>query len=344
MSFSVHESLLSLMPYAVVSMDTAGRITAFNRGAEQLFSLGREEAVGQPYPAVFGPSLSDRVVKLLLYAGRQEGPAEPQQLSATLRSGEVASLRASAGPVRNADGHLVGVLFVAERDANPPERPGSAEPESESARAARLRAALERYAGPHVAAWVDERPSFVQVGGVRQIVTAVHADVRGYTTMAEVLEPEAVAQLLRRYHSAGVEALVAAGGTFDHFIGDSVLALWNAPIPQEGHAQQAIGGAIAFQKAVRQVGSELHYGIGVHTGEAVVGNLGSDRYVSYTAIGDSINLAARLQAAAEPGQILCSRVTLEALDPAPPVTPLGELAVKGRMHPIEAFRIEWRDL
>lgn len=337
----MHESLISLMPYAVVALDTAGKVTAFNRGAEQLFTVGREDALGKPYTAVFGPSLSDRVVKLLLYAGGQERAAEAQRLTATLPSGEVASLRASAGPVRNPDGQLVGVLFVAHREANSPPRDTPPEPESERARTARLRAALERYAGPHVAASVDERPSFVQVGGVRQVVTAVHADVRGYTTMAEVLEPEVVAQLLRRYHSAGVEALVAQGGTFDHFIGDSVLALWNAPRPQEDHAQRAVAGAIAFQQAVQQVGSELHYGIGVHTGEAVVGNLGSEQYMSYTAIGDSINIAARLQAAAGPGEVLCSRVTLDALTVAPRVTPLGDITVKGRVQAVEAYRVEW---
>lgn len=334
---SLGVALLHATPSAVVAMDTDGRITMLNAAAERLFGCSADEAAGKLYPQVFGPSLGNRMVNLFLRAMRTGDPSAAHTLSVTLPSGRRATLRANAGPLHDGNGSLIGIFFVAEEQAPP------AGPESRDASAMReqqMRQALQRYVGNTLATHIADHPSFVGVGGVRQTISVLHADVRGYTTLAEAMEPEEVSSLLIRYHSAGVAALERARATLDRYIGDAILALWNAPTLQEGHARMALAGALTVRAATQALGRDLEYGIGVHTGQAIVGNLGSDKYLHYTAIGDTVNVAARLQSAAPAGGIICSAVTLDAAGPGVRATPLGALTVKGRKGVVEAYAVE----
>lgn len=312
-------------------MDREGRITALNAAAERLLSTSAADAIGQLYTAIFGRSLSDRMLGLFQRLARSGQPDAPQVLTATLPGGGRATLRATVGPMLGPSGQLLGMLFAAE-DLQPEEPP--------DIEADRLRAALRRYVGEAIASMVEERPSFVGVGGRVQEVSVLHTDVRGYTTVAEQMPPDELLRVLSRFHGAATAAIQAEGGSIDRFIGDAILALWNAPAPQPDHCRRAIRGALAMRDATLGAGDELAYGIGVHTGEAIVGNLGSEHYANFTAIGDTINVAARLQAAALGGEIVCSAAALAAAGPGVRATPLGELSVKGRKQPIEAYQLE----
>ena len=323
---------------AVVALDVHGNLMAMNEAAEQLIGTSAHQAIGQPYTRIFGPSLADRVLGLFLRVARSGKPGEPEVLTASMPDGRRTLLRASLGPLYDASGQLVGVLFVAEEQRVD----GGAIPVrvSETTRSERLYQALERYVGPGIAAAIDARPSFMSVGGVRQTVSVLHADVRGYTQMAERLAPEEVMQLLLRYHGAAVAALRSAGATLDRFIGDSILAIWNAPNPQENHARLALGGALALQKAVHATGGELEYGVGVHSGDVVVGNLGTAQFMNYTAVGDTVNVAARLQATAAAGEVLCSAAVLHQASGMFRTSHIGAVAVKGRAEPIDTYKLE----
>ncbi len=335
----INLAMLHAAPTAVVAMDTAGRITMLNVVAEQLFGIRAESAIGCLYPDVFGPSLAHRMLRLYILASRA-GSAAAHTLTATLPDGRRAKLRANAGPLCDDAGALAGVFFVAE-ELDAQARPSPNDPAG--AKEARLRDALSRYLGSAVAEQVANRPSFIGVGGVRQVVSVLHADVRGYTTFAEAEEPETVSRLLLRYHGAAVAALGAEGATIDRYIGDAILALWNAPAPKADHVRLAVRGALAFQQATQAVGRDLEYGVGLHTGEAIVGNLGSEQYQCYTAIGDTVNVAARLQSAAPAGGIICSAAVLKAAGAGLRASPLGQLTVKGRKTPVEAYAIEGID-
>ncbi len=330
-------ALLHATPTAVVAMDTDGRITMLNAAAERLFGTPAQHAIGRLYPDVFGPSLAGRMVGLFLRATRARSAAA-HALTATLPDGRRATLRANAGPLRDEAGALAGIFFVAEEQVTRETAGSPSDPAA--AKDAHLRQALRRYVGSAVAEQIADHPSFIGVGGVRQVVSVLHADVRGYTTLAEAMEPEAVSHLLLRYHGAAVAALGTEGATIDRYIGDAILALWNAPAPQEDHARLAVKGALAFRRATQATGRDLEYGIGLHTGVAVVGNLGSEQYLHYTAIGDTVNVAARLQSAAPAGGIVCSAALLKAAGEGVRATPLGPLTVKGRKNPIEAYAIE----
>jgi adenylate cyclase len=324
--------VLRAAPSSVVVMDITGRITMLNGAAERLFSVQAAEAEGKLYPEVFGPSLANRIVSLFLRATRPGAAGAAHAVTATLPSGRRATLRANAGPLHDNAGAVVGVFFVADEQVDTREAGEEKE--------ARLRQALQRYVGDNIASRIADHPSFVGVGGTRQVVSVLHADVRGYTTLAEALEPEEVSRLLIKYHGKAVSALGSEQATIDRYIGDAILALWNAPAPQETHARLAIKGALAMRQVTQALGRDLEYGIGLHTGEAVVGNLGSAEYMHYTAIGDTVNVAARLQSAAPAGGIVCSAATLDAAGDGVRVTPLGDLAVKGRKGTVRAFAVE----
>jgi class 3 adenylate cyclase len=328
------QALFRTAPAAVVALDVEGRVMMLNARAEVLLSASSEGAIGLPYQALLGASLSDRFLKLFLQSTRSADATAPLSIRATLPGGRRASLRASAGPIRDAGGAVTGVLFVADEEL--PSRPASP---ADAALESRLREALRRYLGAGIAAQVEARPSFIGVGGVRTHVSVLHADMRNYTTVAEALEPEATAALLLKYHGSVVEALQEQGATLDRFIGDSVLAIWNAPAPCEQHARAAIQGALAAQAAASRTGSELSYGIGVHTGDAVVGNVGNESFLNYTAVGDTVNVAARLQAAAGPGETVCSEAALEEAGGGVQTIALGPLTVKGRREPVKAYRL-----
>jgi len=312
-------------------MDNDGRIRSLNHHAERLLSTSEGDAVGKTYTEVFGDSLSQRVFKLML---RGAAGGQVHLVEATLPDGRRAKLRASAGPLTDGYGNATGIVFVADEDISSPKM------EEMVGQQQRLRGALRRYLGDAVAELVDARPSFVDVGGHTQTVSVLHADVRGYTTLAEEMPPDQVVALLLRYHGAAAKALRAAGATIDRFAGDAILALWNAPRPQADHVRLALGGALALQHAAKEVGSELGYGAGVHVGEAMVGNLGSEEYQNFTAIGDTVNIAARLQSQAKAGEVICSAAALAQAGPGVLATPLGALELKGRKSPVEAYRVE----
>jgi PAS domain S-box-containing protein len=327
--------MISSAPSAVVALDTEGRITMLNSQAEALLATSVEDAVGSLYQAIFGESLSQRMLALFLRSARAGDSTTPHLVRATLPSGRQAELRASTGPVRDQSGAIVGVLFVADETNGS----GSNQTIGQSEVTARLRQALRRYLGESIATMVENRPSFIGVGGVRQEVSVLHADIRGYTTLAEDLGPEAVATLLLRYHGPVVEALQRNGATLDRFIGDAVLAMWNAPVPCDEHSRAAILGALTAQAAARAVGQDVAYGIAVHTGEALVGNVGTESFLNYTAVGDTVNVAARLQAEAGPGEVLCTEPALAAAGEGIRTVSLGALRVKGRKDPIQAYRV-----
>jgi PAS domain S-box-containing protein len=304
-----------MSPSAIVAMDADGRVTDMNAAAEALLGVALEQARARPYTEVFGPSLADRLVPLAMRAAKRG--REPQTVEATLPGGRRATLRANAGPLLDQSGALVGMVFAAED-----------------------KSALRRYVGADLAAAVDARPSLLDLGGRRQVVSVLHADVRGYSTLAERMEPEEVMRLLLSYHGAATAALRSSGGTVDRFIGDAVLALWNAPAAQEEHALMAVRGGLAMLAAAERTGATLRYGVGVHTGTAVVGNLGSESLATYTAIGDTVNVAARLQGGAAAGELVCSAATAEAIGPRLRATSLGAILVKGRSAQVEAYRVE----
>ncbi len=207
-----------------------------------------------------------------------------------------------------------------------------------------IRQLFERYVAPSVVDRVLERPEALRLGGKRQPISILFADIRGYSAFSERAEPEQVVELLNAYFQLAADVIMAREGTLDKFLGDGVMAFFNAPQPQEDHVRRSLDAAIALRDAVtawnnRQGRPGLTFGIGVHTGEAVVGNIGAARAMNYTVIGDAVNVAKRLQEQAAPGQILITDRVLTALGDSVRTRSLGTIQVKGRQQPVAVFEV-----
>ncbi|HEX8474295.1 MAG TPA: adenylate/guanylate cyclase domain-containing protein [Pyrinomonadaceae bacterium] len=215
------------------------------------------------------------------------------------------------------------------------------------------RANYERFLPPYVVRQILEHPESFKLGGVNQTITVLFADIRGFTRLSEHTAPEKVVQLLNRYFTAMSDIIFAHGGTLDKYLGDGLMALFGAPTATPEDACNAVATAIAMQRQMRIINEELEadglgqmqisIGIGLHTGEAVVGYIGSERRSEYTAIGDTVNISQRLEANAEGGQILLSEATaIAAADFGCPLDPRPALTVKNRMQPVPLFEVDWK--
>lgn len=211
------------------------------------------------------------------------------------------------------------------------------------------RSMLSRYLAPGVVKEMLKSPDTASLGGSRAEITVLFSDIRGFTSLSENLAPEAVAEILNRYLEVMTEIIFRNEGTIDKFEGDAILAFFGAPQPYEDHAERAVKTAIEMIEQVKyldeswqeQTQSPLRIGIGIHTGDAFVGNIGSSRRMDYTIIGDTVNLASRLQDLTKEfsASILTSGTTYERVNSLCQCKSLGSVQVKGRLQAVDVFEV-----
>ena len=201
-----------------------------------------------------------------------------------------------------------------------------------------------QYLSPQIARALLADPARAALGGENREVTALFADLEGFTPFTESRPPAETVAAINRYFSAVVPVIFTNGGTIIQFQGDAIVAVWNAPIEQPRHALAAARTALAMQRAiediVRQDPSLPRFRVGIATGAALVGNVGSDDFRNFVAHGDAVNLAARLQTVAKAGSVVISGPTYALIRDAATVRSLGRLTVKGKSEEVEAFALE----
>jgi adenylate cyclase len=209
-----------------------------------------------------------------------------------------------------------------------------------------LQTLLGRYVSEAVAAEVISSPEkHLRPGGEKREVTVLFADLRGFTSVAETLEAQEVVDILNAYLARVVDAVFAHGGTLDKFRGDGVLAVFGAPVAHEDDPARAVRCALDLQAAMKRISFpalpelRLHLGIGINTGQVIAGTIGSDRRMDYTVIGHEVNVAARFETNAGPGQILITGSTYDRVKDLVEVRDLGALRVKGSGQGIPAFDV-----
>ncbi len=189
-----------------------------------------------------------------------------------------------------------------------------------------------------VGALLQEGDGALGLGGTRREITVLFMDVRGFTRMSEGLEPEEVVARLNKAFNRITEIIFRYDGTLDKFIGDCVMAFWNAPLPVADHAYKAVRAAVEIQALAAEF-QPLAFGLGINTGEAVVGNIGSLVRQEYTAIGDTVNVASRLESTAQAGTIQISEAVWQQVQGRIEVENLGPLTVKNRTEPVHVYRV-----
>jgi adenylate cyclase len=207
---------------------------------------------------------------------------------------------------------------------------------------------FQRYFAPNLAAQIAQQEGAVQLGGQKRPVVIFFSDIRGFTSMSETMGPDDIATLLTEYFTEMVEIVFEHGGTLDKFMGDAIMALWGAPIAHEDDAQRAIACAVDQLAALEKLNAkwkaqgrqELGIGIGINFGEVFAGNIGSDRRLEYTVIGDAVNTASRLCSSAGPNEILISEPFFQQLKQPPEVETLEPIQMKGKAKKIPVYRVK----
>ena len=209
---------------------------------------------------------------------------------------------------------------------------------------------LSRFFSPDVVRAILATQGEAALAGRRRRITVLFSDIRGFTTLSERLEPEEVVALLREYLTAATAIVFRHGGSVDKYMGDAIMALYGAPFDQPDHAARAVGTGLELQQCVQALsaqwiargGEALHSGVGIHTGEAIVGAMGSQQRLEFTAIGDTVNVASRLEGLTKEfgAPVIISQTTRQDVGDLFQARPLGSVRVRGRELPVDIYAVE----
>ncbi len=215
-------------------------------------------------------------------------------------------------------------------------------------REALVRSNFERYFSPNIAQVIAQQQDAGRLPSEKRPVVVFFSDIRGFTPMSETMSPDDIARLLTEYFTEMVDKVFEHGGTLDKFMGDAIMALWGAPIAHEDDADRAVRCAIAQLAELEKLNAkwkaegrtEVQIGIAINFGEVFAGNIGSDRRLEYTVIGDAVNTAYRLCGKAGPSEILLTEPFYQQLKKKPPVETLEPIQVKGKSQRIPVYRVK----
>ena len=210
-----------------------------------------------------------------------------------------------------------------------------------------IRSAFGRYVSPEVAKTLLESPGGLRFGGEKRVVTVLMSDLRGYTRFAEHGDPAVVMDVLNGFLGRMTDIIIEHGGTINEFIGDAIFAVFGAPLEHPDHAERAAGCALAMQGAMAQINREhaaqgrprFEMGIGVNTGEAVVGNIGSEQRAKYAIVGSAVNVAARVEGATVGGQVFLTAETYARIRDLAEVLGPTQLEAKGLSEPLALYEL-----
>jgi adenylate cyclase len=207
------------------------------------------------------------------------------------------------------------------------------------------------YVSDQVIAQLLDLPDGVVLGGERRRIAVLFADIRNFTTRSESARPEEIVDLLNQYFTEIVAVIQAHGGTVNSLMGDGIMAMFGAPIPDADAALHAVEAARQMMRAVQRLNARIaspgtepiRIGVGINAGDAVIGNMGSPRMMEYTAIGDVVNTASRIEGKTKDvgADILIGQAVFEWIDGRIPAEPRGEVHVKGRVAAIPVYAVPW---
>jgi len=313
----------------VITADVEDQITLCNRAAATILGQTSAEIVGRKLNEIV-PSFAGDIQTHLDSVRTSEQPIVGLEISQNLPERGHVDWHLNLSPLKDAGQKTQGVAIVLD-DL------------TERKKLEAQRRLFERMVSPAVINQLN--PDSLQLGGKRTDITVMFADVRGFTSFSESQEPEKLVSILNRYLAAMAESVLSQEGTIDKFMGDAIMAWFNAPVPQPDHTLRAVKAALALREAVEKMYNELPkeehlaFGVGIHYGDAVLGLIGTERRLEYTAISDSVNTAKRLQENSAKNQIIISRAAYARVTDLIEVKPITPVAAKGKTAPLEVFEV-----
>jgi len=331
---SLMDNVFTSIASGVITAGLDHRILMSNQAARKILNKSEEALVGKTLEEVFLPLVRfpeiQEFLEAILQVYSSSHQITGQDLHLYIPNHEPVILRVNLSPLLDAGDITQGITMVLDD-------------QTEKVRLQAQRRLFERMVAPGLIDQLD--PDQLQTGGKRMEISVLFADLRNFTSFSERFNPEQVMNTLNQYLAAAVGAILAHQGTIDKFQGDAVMAWFNAPFPQSDHTHRAICAALDIQAAVLQLHEHLpteyhlHFGIGIHTGEAVLGLIGTEERLDYTAIGDCINTAKRLQESASSDQILISEDAYFAAGANIETCSTAPITAKGKQQPIQVYEV-----
>jgi len=334
------DNIFASIANGVITTDSSGIITKFNHAAGMILRINPLLAVGRHYQDVFRSLPQAGLIELLQNAGIQHshGTIVPDTVECEIAGRGRVNLTFYVSSLReNPQTPPIGMALVID-DRTDLKRA--------EAKAKDIRRIFGRFVHPNVVQQLIENPSALNLGGETKEISVIAADFRGFTSLSEHKTSKEVMTLLNTYLEIMVKEIWDEEGTVTGFWGDALMAIFNAPLPQNDHVMRAVRAAWKMRVAIleyqrtRPQEALYSFGIGVNTGEAMVGNIGSsDRIQNYTAIGDVVNVAARLQQEAKDNNIMLNHSTFARVRQHVQVTKLPPLKVKNKTEPLDVWRL-----
>ena len=328
------DNVFASITSGVITTDMADRVTLFNRAAESILGISSHQALEHlyhetvPFGADFQPWIDDV---------KQNHTVISREVERDLPERGKVELSVNFAPLRGeGEGEVSGVALVVE---------DLTEKRRMEAEQRFITDTFKRYAPPAVVEQLLRDPSQLKLGGIRKPIAILFCDIRGFTAFSEHLAPEELVEVLNAYLAMAADAVMEYEGVLDKFIGDAVMGLFNVPLDQTHYTLRAVKAALKMQADIKayhaRTGVERHlnFGVGINAGDAVVGNIGTEQQRNYSAIGDSVNYAKRLQENAKGGQILISLAAYELVKDQIAVIELPPLPVKGRSTPEVVYEV-----
>ena len=338
------DNVFNSMTNIVVTTDAAGDIFYFNEPAVEAMGLGQDD-LGRNLEKAFRKSLSPKVLKAIVQS-LVDGK-EILGLEGIYRSGEKEmDYSLNITPLKTPRGKKEGLTLLFTNQTREKELKKTVRVVSEERRV--IKDMFSRYISQDVMTNLLESPDKINLGGDKRIATVFFADIRGYTSFSEKREPERIVDVLNEYFSQAVDNVFKHKGYIDKFIGDCIMAVWGVPmLPGKSDALNAVSCALAIQEMVRSRSrkffkndaSRLRIGIGINTGPLVAGNLGSEQRMDYSVIGDTVNLAARLENIAEADEVIISEETRKHLGEKFRLEEKPLVRVKGKEKPVQIYNV-----
>ncbi len=323
------DNVFASITSGVITADISNQITLANRSAQNILGHASTEIIGRSLNEALA-SVSKELQPHLAEVRQTDKPIVDLEISRKNSTGGSIDWRFNLSPLKDAGQKTQGIAIVLDDM-------------TERKKLEAQRRLLERMVSPAVLDQID--PNSLQIGGKKVDLTILFADIRGFTPYSEKQTPEKLVDVLNLYLAAAAEAVLEHEGTVDKFLGDAIMAWFNAPIPQSDHTLRAVKTALSIREAIARLHAELppeahlDFGVGIHYGDAILGWIGTEKRLEFTAISDSINTTKRIQENASENQILISKEAYARVEQWVDAKPYAPLAVKGKSQPIDVFEV-----